>query len=303
MKKEKRDKRGTLPATEKDKTVGALLTTKKSNRIAEDSVTVSKKTSIGQRATEKGKLNVIRIEDDSGNAQINLNENSVNVILVTNTGSRKIKITCGKNSKTRYIEINNSKNKAEVKREIFLQKNAALNFYNLYAGKGNQSSSTTAELLENSVISMKNILIAERQEHAHDIKVIHRERNSKSNLQSRGVLSDSKINLKGLIKIEEKAEESEGYQKSDMLMLKDSEVVSVPDLEIHNNKVKCSHGSSITRLDSKKIFYLQARGLDEESSKSLLTRAFFSEIMSDLEKNEGEEMEIIIDTKLSAIEK
>lgn len=97
MKKEKRDKRGTLPATEKDKTVGALLTTKKSNRIAEDSVTVSKKTSIGQRATEKGKLNVIRIEDDSGDAQINLNENSVNVILVTNTGSRKIKITCGKN--------------------------------------------------------------------------------------------------------------------------------------------------------------------------------------------------------------
>lgn len=150
---------------------------------------------------------------------------------------------------------------------------------------------------------MKNILIAERQEHAHDIKVIHRERNSKSNLQSRGVLSDSKINLKGLIKIEEKAEESEGYQKSDMLMLKDSEVVSVPDLEIHNNKVKCSHGSSITRLDSEKIFYLQARGLDEESSKSLLTRAFFSEIMSDLGKNEGEEMEIIIDTKLSAIEK
>lgn len=249
------------------------------------------------------KLNVIRIEDNSRNALINVAENSQNIILVTNNNSRNIKINCGKNSNTKYIEINNSPNKNEIKRSILMNKNSGLNFYTIYAGKENQTSETTAELKENSNLSVKNILISENQEHNHELKVIHKERNSKSNLQSRGVLSNSKINLKGLIKIEQDAEESEGYQKSDMLILKDSEAVSIPDLEIHNNKVKCSHGSSITRLDPEKIFYFQSRGLNEENAKKLLINSFFSTILQDLEENEEEEINIIIENKLSLIAK
>lgn len=249
------------------------------------------------------KFNKIMLDDNSRNAQINTEENSLNIIIVKNINSRNIMINCGKNSKTKYVELNNSGSKTEVKRTILLQEKSLLEFYAIYAGKENKTSSTVAKLLENSGIIVKNILIAENQEHTHDLKVIHKGKNSKSNLQSRGVLSYSKINLKGLIKIEEKAEESEGYQKSDMLILKDSEVVSVPDLEIHNNKVKCSHGSSITRLDGEKIFYLQARGIQEQEAKKILTRAFFSELISDLEKSEGEELEKVIDAKLSSMAK
>jgi Fe-S cluster assembly protein SufD len=252
------------------------------------------------------RINVVRIEDDSKEVLINIDNSSVNVIMVTNNFSRKIKMNCGKNSKTKYIEINNSKiekSTNEIQRNLILQKSAKLNFYNLYAGKGNQKSETTAELGENSDLSVRNIFISENQEHNHDLIVIHKEKNSKSDLQSRGILSSSKINLKGLIKIEEKAEDSEGYQKSDLLILNDSEAVSIPDLEIKNNKVKCSHGSSITRLDKEKIFYLQTRGVDEKNAKIILMNAFFNSIFQDLEQNEAEELSIIVDNKLNLMAK
>jgi Fe-S cluster assembly protein SufD len=111
------------------------------------------------------------------------------------------------------------------------------------------------------------------------------------------------MNLKGLIKIEENADESQGYQKSDLLILNDSTAVSIPDLEIKNNNVKCSHGSSISRLDREKIFYLETRGLDEKSAKDVMINAFLSSILENLEEDEKGKLNKLITAKLAMIAK
>lgn len=288
------------------------MKTKRKQKTSRSSEKISKlKSSINYSSdisSEKSTAveNIIRIDEDFGNAEIITDENSVNTIIVTNADSRSLNIICAKNSVTKYIEINNSKKeKSETKiiRDISLRENSVLNFYNIYAGKGTQLSSTKAELSENSGIYVRNIFLAEKQNHNHDVIVIHKGENSKSDLQSRGLLSDSKIVLKGLIKIEQNAGESEGYQKSDILILNDSEAVSIPDLEIHNNNVKCSHGSSITQMDDYKIFYLQTRGLDEISAKNILASAFISSLIKDLQENERSEIDKIIEDKLLSIVK
>jgi len=78
-----------------------------------------------------------------------------------------------------------------------------------------------------------------------------------------------------------------GAQKTDarqtnknLLLSRDAEVDSKPQLEIAADDVKCSHGSTIGQLDEASLFYLQTRGIEALSARRLLMRAFASEVTS-----------------------
>jgi Fe-S cluster assembly protein SufD len=249
---------------------------------------LARETALGTPSTAPdNKLNIIRIEKPADNSNLVLKENSSNYIFVSNDTSREIYLDCRENSKSKYIELNNSKNPIEVKRKLNLAKGASVEFFSIYTGDADSNTSTHAILSDESSIILRNIIISDSQQQNHDIIVIHNGENSKSNLQSRGVLSNSRITLKGLIQINENAQDSEGYQKSDLLILNNSQAISIPDLQIHNNKVKCSHGSSITRLDAEKVFYLQSRGYSEDDAKSALLNGHLSSIISEINANEN----------------
>jgi Fe-S cluster assembly protein SufD len=65
-----------------------------------------------------------------------------------------------------------------------------------------------------------------------------------------------------------------------LLLSGDALIDTKPQLEINNNDVKCTHGSTIGRLDEDSIFYLRSRGIGLEAARSLLTYAFASEIIN-----------------------
>jgi len=46
--------------------------------------------------------------------------------------------------------------------------------------------------------------------------------------------------------------------------------------------VKCSHGSTVGKLDEDALFYLRSRGLSESDARGLLTRGFVEEICNAL---------------------
>ena len=64
-----------------------------------------------------------------------------------------------------------------------------------------------------------------------------------------------------------------------LLLSKRAKAFSKPQLNIENNDVACSHGSSTGALDKEQMFYLQTRGLTKEESKKLLVDAFINEVM------------------------
>ena len=66
------------------------------------------------------------------------------------------------------------------------------------------------------------------------------------------------------------------------MLSNDAEVDSKPQLEIHADDVKCSHGSTIGQLDDDALFYLRTRGIDEAQSRSLLTRGFAHQVLDAL---------------------
>jgi len=64
-----------------------------------------------------------------------------------------------------------------------------------------------------------------------------------------------------------------------LLLAPAAEADTRPQLEIHNEDVKCSHGASTGRLDPNMLFYLTTRGLDAATARGLLTYAFVIDVL------------------------
>ena len=59
-----------------------------------------------------------------------------------------------------------------------------------------------------------------------------------------------------------------------------------PQLEIYNDEVKCSHGSTTGQLDAKALFYMRTRGIPENQARTMLMQAFMADVI-DTVKMEG----------------
>ena len=64
-----------------------------------------------------------------------------------------------------------------------------------------------------------------------------------------------------------------------MLFSANSDITSLPQLEIYADDVRCSHGSTTGQVDEDAIFYLQARAIPRAQAIRMLTRAFCGEIV------------------------
>jgi Fe-S cluster assembly protein SufD len=67
-----------------------------------------------------------------------------------------------------------------------------------------------------------------------------------------------------------------------LLLSSKARVDTKPQLEITADNVKCAHGATVSQLEDDEIFYLQSRGIDEESARSLLVHAFAAEIINQI---------------------
>jgi FeS assembly protein SufD len=106
---------------------------------------------------------------------------------------------------------------------------------------------------------------------------IHEAPHTSSTIITKGALDDdAKTIYRGLVNIQEKATNSEGYQKEEVLLLSsDAQADVIPDLLIDNNEVQCSHGASIGQLNQEMMFYMMSRGLSAEESKLSIIEGFF----------------------------
>ena len=76
------------------------------------------------------------------------------------------------------------------------------------------------------------------------------------------------------------AQNSEAHQASDSLLLGEGATANAkPELLIHADDVKCSHGATVGALDEAALFYLNSRGMDPATAKEVLVTAFAEEIL------------------------
>lgn len=118
-----------------------------------------------------------------------------------------------------------------------------------------------------------------------------------SNELYKGILDDkSKGVFNGKILVRQDAQKTNALQSNKTLLLTDDAVINAkPQLEIFADDVKCTHGATIGQLDDEALFYLRARGINEEMAGAMLRHAFVSDV---LENAKDEEVRTYLDAKV-----
>ena len=84
----------------------------------------------------------------------------------------------------------------------------------------------------------------------------------------------------GRVYVHPDAQKSDAHQSNANLLLSPHvEIDTKPQLEIHADDVKCSHGATVGQLDERMMFYLRSRGIDEAGARALLTFGFLEEML------------------------
>ncbi len=122
-----------------------------------------------------------------------------------------------------------------------------------------------------------------------------------SDVLFKGAVRDaSQAVYSGLIVVDPGAQKTDAYQTNRNLLLDDeAEVVSIPQLEIAANDVKCSHGSTTGPVPEDQRFYLMSRGLRPEVAEHVLVTGFLYEVMSRVTLPKvGQYVERVVQAKL-----
>jgi len=92
----------------------------------------------------------------------------------------------------------------------------------------------------------------------------------------RGVLNGrARAVFNGKVIVHKDARKTDAQQSNaNLLLSSDAEIDTKPELQIHNDDVKCSHSTTVGQLDENMLYYLRTRAIPEDLARSLLTFAF-----------------------------
>ena len=84
----------------------------------------------------------------------------------------------------------------------------------------------------------------------------------------------------GRVHVHPHAQKTEAHQTNrNLLLSRNAEIDTKPQLEIHADDVKCSHGATIGQLDEQMLFYLRSRGIAEGAARGMLTYGFARDVV------------------------
>ncbi len=86
--------------------------------------------------------------------------------------------------------------------------------------------------------------------------------------------------FEGLVTVEGQAVFTDARQTNrNLLASPDARMHTMPQLIIHCDEVKASHGAATGRLDDDALFYMRSRGIPEAEARMMLTTAFLTDVL------------------------
>ena len=117
----------------------------------------------------------------------------------------------------------------------------------------------------------------------HDFRTVqdHAGPKTTSDLLFKGAVANSSHSVySGLIRVEKGAVGANAFQTNRNLVLDEgAHADSVPNLEIEENDVRCSHASAVGPIDEEQRFYLESRGVPPEVADRLIALGFLDEVL------------------------
>ncbi len=152
--------------------------------------------------------------------------------------------------------------------------------------------------------NMYGLLFGSGYQH-YDNHTLHRHEsgNTFSNIDFKVVLRDKANSAyTGLIEIEQNARTCEAYQENRNLLLnKGTRAETIPELEILNEDVKCSHGATIGPIDPEMIFYLMSRGMAFPLAVRTVVSGFVASTLKQIPDDLRDRLESFVERRLEGI--
>ncbi len=226
----------------------------------------------------------------------------------------RISVICGENSQLQliesYINFSEEQNLTSPVVEAVLQPNSTLihnriqleknNAFHIYTGRIRQlehskflsTSLSTAPAIgrydihtqldgQGSQSEINGIYLTTlRQHQRNEISTTHAQPNCKSRQFFKGILSGkSQAVFSGQVVVAQDSQKTDAAQKDlNLLLSYGAEIYTKPSLEIYADDVQCSHGATAGHIDKNALFYLQSRGVDEYTARSILIKGFAQDI-------------------------
>jgi Fe-S cluster assembly protein SufD len=154
--------------------------------------------------------------------------------------------------------------------------NANLHVFNLQSGLGRVRGEFRLTLAgTGGDLKVNQAVIAEGHT-VNDtvVKMIHAAPETKSDMQTITYATDrGTAILNGLIHVKPGSSNVEAYQQARNYILSDTAYsVGYPQLEIENQEVACSHGTTMHAFDEDQLFYLASRGIDPVRGKAMILK-------------------------------
>jgi Fe-S cluster assembly protein SufD len=120
----------------------------------------------------------------------------------------------------------------------------------------------------------------------HDFRTLqeHDAPRTRSDLLFKGAVSDDARSVySGLIRVRRGATQTDAFQTNRNLVLSEgARAHSVPNLDIEENDVRCSHASAVGPIDEEQRYYLETRGVPPGAADRLIALGFFDEVLDRL---------------------
>ena len=134
---------------------------------------------------------------------------------------------------------------------------------------------------EGANCQVNGVMFTENRQHlSYHTLQHHRKPSCTSDFLYKAALQDtSRTVWRGMIKVDEEAQKTDGYQRNDNLLLTDkSRADSIPGLEIEADDVRCTHGSTSGQVDEELIFYARCRGFTRKEAIRAIVIGFFQQV-------------------------
>ena len=202
----------------------------------------------------------------------------------------RISLSSGASLKHYRLQCDEEKSTHIATTRVTQERDSSYQSFILSLGAKLHRHNVHVDLLESgSHASLSGLYTVKDQQHVdHHTCLDHHVSHTTSRQVYKGILDDqSRAVFQGKVVIARDARDVDAAQlNKNLLLSRQAEVDTKPQLEIHSGDVKCSHGATIGQINPDELFYFLSRGISEEEARKILVQGFAADVLSKIDDDE-----------------
>jgi Fe-S cluster assembly protein SufD len=214
------------------------------------------------------------------------------------------RIALGANASLKHYRLQNESNNAHHLSRIALRQDTASEYNGINVATGGAWSRTDINARFEGQHARCNLdglyTVGEKQYTDFHLDVAHSLPHCSSRENFKGIVyGKGRAVFDGRILVEKDAQKTDAQlSNKNLLLTQHAEVDTKPQLEIHADDVKCSHGTTVGKLDPGQLFYLRSRGINEHEARKMICLGFAEQVLSHVD---DEHLQNFIHKQIAAI--